>query len=366
MQIRHVTPDRREEWNQFVIQEPSFALLQSWEWGEVKEKLGWEAIRIAVEQQGSIVAGAQMLVKYFPTRLASMAYIPRGPIGDWLNPEITAGLLSELNRVAHSHRAVSLTIEPPVLNNPTIDSLLREHGFRVGLQCNQPRSTIIMDLTPSLEDILAQMRKSTRRKVQSAARKGIVVRMGDRQDLPEFYRLMQITAQRAQFPVRSLDYYQQEWETLDDCKHALLLLAFYEDKPVAAHIAYAFGEHVAFFHQASSGEYGNLNPNSLLVWEQIKWAKSMGIRTYDFWGIPDEVGQSVTEEDDAAGTESTDGLWGPYRFKRGFSKNIVCYAGAYDRFCAPMLGQLVSTSANLLKSDAFDRAIVWLDTVRHT
>ncbi len=33
MQITHITVDRREEWNAFVAQAPSFALLQSWEWG---------------------------------------------------------------------------------------------------------------------------------------------------------------------------------------------------------------------------------------------------------------------------------------------------------------------------------------------
>jgi hypothetical protein len=36
MQVIHVQSDRREEWNTFVAQERSFALLQSWEWGEFK------------------------------------------------------------------------------------------------------------------------------------------------------------------------------------------------------------------------------------------------------------------------------------------------------------------------------------------
>jgi len=50
MQVIHVQADLREEWNTFVAQERSFAFLQSWQWGELKEKLGWKTYRVGVER----------------------------------------------------------------------------------------------------------------------------------------------------------------------------------------------------------------------------------------------------------------------------------------------------------------------------
>lgn len=51
MQVKHISANQREEWNAFAAREPSFALLQSWEWGEFKENLGWKVYRIAVLEQ---------------------------------------------------------------------------------------------------------------------------------------------------------------------------------------------------------------------------------------------------------------------------------------------------------------------------
>jgi len=79
---------------------------------------------------------------------------------------------------------------------------------------------------------------------------------------------------------------------------------------------------------ASSNRQRNLMPNHLLQWSAIQWAKARGCETYDFWGIPDEIGLDPSQADVAH--ERSDGLWGVYRFKEGFGGSIVRYLGAYD------------------------------------
>jgi peptidoglycan pentaglycine glycine transferase (the first glycine) len=362
VRVTHVTADRREEWNAFVVQEPSFALLQSWEWGEFKEKLGWKAFRIAVEEQGQIVAGAQMLIKAVPLSLVSVAYVPRGPVGDWLDEETASQLFPELHRVARYHRAIFLKIEPPLLSDPVIDQVLQQHNFRTSPYVNQPRATILVDLTPDLDDILKQMRKKTRQYIRRAAREGVTVRVGGREDLPAFCDLMQMTGRRDQFPPRLRDYYEHGWQTFADNGQTVLLMAFYQDQLLAVRTAYYFGDHAAEFHAGSSGEYANLRSNYLLVWEAIKWAKRQGCRTYDLWGIPEEVGQAVYEGKDPPVSKRTDGLWGVYHFKRGFSKNMVFYIGAYDYVYFPLLSALIS---KLFTADTLDRVAVWMDSLRY-
>jgi len=353
MGVIHITADRREEWNAFLAQEPSFALLQSWEWGEFKGKLGWKAFRIAVEEQGQIVAGAQMLIKLVPLRLVSMAYVPRGPVGDWLDEGITSQLLSELHRVARYHRAILLRVEPPLLHDPVTCQILQHHHFRASPYTNQPRATIIVDLTQDLDDILEQMPTKTRYNIRYAARKGVTVRVGNQEDLPAFYGLMQITSRRDGFSARTRDYYEHELQAFANREQVVLLLAYYEDQLLAARMAFCLGNHAADIHAASSSEYRNLRPNHLLVWAAMKWAKAHGCHTYDLWGIPDEVGEAAHEGKDLSRPDRTDGLWGVYRFKRGFGKNVVFYVCAHDYVYSPLWYALVANK--LVTAKTLDR-----------
>jgi peptidoglycan pentaglycine glycine transferase (the first glycine) len=364
MLVTYVGSERREEWNSFLKREPSFGLLQSWEWGGFKEKLGWKAFRLAVEEQGQIVAGAQMLIKPFPMKLGSVAYIPRGPIGNWLDNEIASQLLSELHRVSRRHRAIFLKIEPPLLNDPAIDCKLQQHQFRPSIYTNQPRATIYVDLTQNVDDILRKMRKGTRYNINHSVRKGVTVREGSREDLGAFHDLMRITGRRAQFSTRSRFYYEHEWQTFANDKQVALFMAFYQDQLLAVHMAYYFGRHAAYFHGGSSTEYAELWPNHLLVWEAIKWAKAQGCHTYDLWGIPDEVGQAISSGKERPVSDRTDGLWGVYRFKDGFSKNIVYYMGAYDYIYRPLLYKLITNK--LFNTNTLERIMAWMDGLKHT
>ena len=64
-----------------------------------------------------------------------------------------------------------------------------------------------------------------------------------------------------------------------------------------------------------------------MQWAAIKWAKARGCTEYDLWGVPDA--DFATLEDQF--TERSDGLWGVYRFKRGFGGDLRRTVGAVDR-----------------------------------
>ncbi len=330
--------------------------------GDFKEHLGWKAVRIAAEKEGRIVAGVQLLIRSAPLGLVSMAYVPRGPVGNWLEEEITSSLLSELHRVARRHRAIFLRIEPPLVNDPACAQALQRHHFRSSAYTNQPRATIIVDLAQGLDDVLAQMHYKTRYNVRYATKKGIAVRLGDREDLGTFYQLMQITGRRGGFSPRTLEYYRLEWETWAALGQIKLFIASYQGRTLAVNMSAVFGEHAAYLHGASSGEQSNLQPNSLLMWEAMQWARAQNCRTFDLWGIPDEVGLSVYEGQGLPESDRTDGLWGVYRFKRGFSKNVVLYLGAHDYAYAPLLYALATSK--LFSTDLLDRIAARIDALR--
>jgi peptidoglycan pentaglycine glycine transferase (the first glycine) len=68
----------------------------------------------------------------------------------------------------------------------------------------------------------------------------------------------------------------------------------------------------------------------------MRWAKARGAQEYDLWGVPDE-----DEETLEANFETRhDGLWGVYRFKRGFGGELKRAAGPLDKVYQPLLYRL--------------------------
>ncbi len=352
-----VDEERRAEWNALASREPFFALMQSWEWGEYKAKLGWRVFRIAVEENGSLVSGAQVLIKTFPMKLASIAYIPRGPFGFWQNQDVFSLLLGMIDEIAKAWNAVFLKVEPGAPSDAITENLFNPHRFRRSCSYSQPLTTIIMNIDQDDESILHCMRNSTRRKIFTAERKGVQVRAGGIQDLPVFYQMMKVTACRAGFPPKSYDHYANELKTFLDCDCAGFFLATYQDTLLAAHIIYTYGHHAAFYYQASSGKFCNLNANCLLVWKDIQWAKSRSCRTFDLWGIPNDIEDPSCDEEQPNQPERTDGLWGVYKFKRGFCKDIVRFCGSFDRVYKP---RLYNSMMNATLLDDLDRVRVWV------
>lgn len=351
----------REKWNAFVNKAPSFGLLQSWEWGEFKQKMGWLVHRIAVEKDGEITAGAQMLVKTLPLGLASIAYVPRGPLCNWHDRETIEILLAELHRIARNHRAIFLKIEPPLIQSPEHDHLLWTYSFRPSRTANQPRNTIIVDLDQDLEVILSQMRKKTRKYILQAKRKGVQITVGDRDCIPAFVEIMKETGRREKFPVHSREYYELEWETFEKSDQCILLIAWHGKEPLAADLTFCFGDHAADFHGGSLRKYPELHLDYLLIWEAIKWAKSKGCKTFDLWGIPDDV-KGDLKDDKRSFPHRRDGLWGVYQFKSGFSQNVVSYVGAYDYPYAPMAYTIISKI--LFSGNIVDRTVVSLESLK--
>jgi lipid II:glycine glycyltransferase (peptidoglycan interpeptide bridge formation enzyme) len=68
----------------------------------------------------------------------------------------------------------------------------------------------------------------------------------------------------------------------------------------------------------------------------MRWARSGGCQEYDLWGVPDEPETTL----EASFETRHDGLWGVYRFKRGFGGELKRAVQALDLVFNPLLYQL--------------------------
>jgi peptidoglycan pentaglycine glycine transferase (the first glycine) len=241
-------------------------------------------------------------------------------------------LLSAFDHTARAFGALALTIEPDQPDQPSHREQLRSLGFcPAPFSAIQPRRTIVVDISPGEEEILATMKSKTRYNVRLAARKGVTVRQAGEEDLPAFDALMAATATRDRFGVHAAAYYEAAYRLFVPRDQARLLLAEVEGEPVAALMVFALPPHAWYFYGASGNAHREKMPTYLLQWEAICWARSVGCTTYDLWGVPDADEETL----EAEFAQRREGLWGVYRFKRGFGGRLVRSVGAWDRIYAP-------------------------------
>lgn len=275
---------------------------------------------MALEKDGAINAGAQILFRRLGPGM-TLAYVPRGPVADANDRDSLTRLFDAIQARARARGAFALKVEPNWVHSLPLPFRERA-GVMVGA-CIQPHTTIHLDLTRDHETILAQMKQKWRYNIRLAERKGVTVREGTGNDLPHFYKLLQITSARDKFPIHTLAYYRAAFELLTKPDYARLLIAQYAGETIAAIFVTAVGKEAIYLYGASGNAHRDRMPNHALHWHAIQWAKARGCTRYDLWGI------GATAE---AGAENAHGL---YQFKQGFGGTVVTYTGATDIIFSP-------------------------------
>lgn len=308
------------DWNEFIASHPNAHILQSGAWGELKSDFGWKPVRVI-----SGDCGAQVLFRRLPGGY-SIGYVPKGPVGHGCE------LYAELDQVSREERAIFLKVEPDIWEPEEALFLAEQPGW-AKTRPVQPQRTVIVSLNGSEEEILGRMKQKTRYNIHLAEKKGIEVRVSN--DVDAFHRMSEITGKRDGFGVHARAYYEKALDLFNPNGCAALLLAYYQEKPIAGLVVFAQNEMSWYMYGASSDEERNRMPTYLIQWEAMKWARSRGCKFYDLWGIPD-VDEEILEEE-FLNKHSHDGLWGVYRFKRGFGGQVLRSIGAWDRVYYPSI-----------------------------
>ncbi len=335
----------RAHWNSAVTSLPNAHLLQSWEWGELKSKYGWDAHRLLwTNERGSPLAAAQILQRNLSlpgigNRL-SILYCPRGPVLTWSESALRSQVLADLHNFTSDTGAFFIKIDPGLglssteadadltpVENPSgqdVVDALQESGWCASAEQIQFRNTFLLDLSKSEDRLLAEMKQKTRYNIRLASRQEVSVRLGGVHDFDLLYRMYAETSVRDGFAIRNSAYYHDAWGSFIQAGLAQPLIAQVNESPVAALIVYKYADTALYMYGMSRDQHRQKMPNYLLQWEAIRWAKQHGCKTYDFWGAPETI-------------DPEDPLWGLYRFKSGFGARFVCSLGAWDYVAKPFL-----------------------------
>lgn len=311
-----------DEWDEFV-DAMSGSHQQSTLWARVKQFEGWSAYRVKVYDGPTLTGGCQVLTRPVGG-VGSVAFAPRGPIVDEGRDDVLDLVLSRMAHAARRRRAVYLRVQPPARAWPVLRRL-DQLGY-LPSSTGLPEAVARVDLGSDMDVVLARMAQSTRRYIRMAARKGVTVRAGERDDLGILFRCLSATAQRQHFEVFRLAYYQRMWDVFTEAGRAQLLIAAHEDRPLSAILLLGMGDTVEFKTGGWSGEGGDLHPNEAVHWAGMQWAKSQGYSWYDFEGIDRKAAAALL--DGRADRSATKGVT---RFKLGFGSEVCLLPAARHR-----------------------------------
>jgi lipid II:glycine glycyltransferase (peptidoglycan interpeptide bridge formation enzyme) len=300
---------------------PSF--LQCPSWGAVKD--GWQAHLLGWGPQsgpgdGELSGVALVLLRQFPGIRKYFAYLPEGPVANWADPDLD-GWLNPLLRHLHAMGSFAVRIgpAPPYRQwdaaglkagtgpgrrvtdvvarevdplGAAVTERLRARGW---LHCDddgdaQPRYVFQVPLARrSSDDLWSGLNQEWRRNVRRAHKSGVEVTVGRAADLPEFYRLLQITEERDGFRLgRSLAYFERQYAALnaEESGRMRLYLARHQGEILAAHTMITVGRRVWYQTGASADHRREVRPSNALQWQMMLDAHARGAEVYDMRGIP--------------------------------------------------------------------------------
>lgn len=306
MDLRQIIEAQKTQYNKLVTH-----VMQSWEWGEFRRKLGLPLLRYGIYENNRLIKAFELTLHKIPFSSQLVGYLPKGPLPD-------KQIAKALEEIGQRENCAFIKIEPDVLLNDSPPFSV----FPKFLPSPKPLFTkynFLLDLTPSEEELLKKMHQKTRYNIKLAQKKGVQVEVRtDDKGFNTYLKLHFETTERQGFHSHDEKYHKLVWQVLRESDMARVLIGYYKGKPLSAWMLLNFKDTLYYPYGGSSVEYREVMANNLVAWEAIKLGKKMGLKQFDMWGA---LGPEA---------DSKDPWFGFHKFKAGYGGKLVEYIGTYD------------------------------------
>jgi lipid II:glycine glycyltransferase (peptidoglycan interpeptide bridge formation enzyme) len=329
MEFVEITENERADYNS-VVSHP----LQSYEWGQFREKTGVKVIRRGLLKNGKIIDGFTLTLHKVPKTKFTVGYLPKGNVP-------TVEVLKELKRIGRENNCIFIQLEPNVTDNLK----LKTENLKPSFHPLFTKYTFVLDITKSEEELLKNMHPKTRYNIRVAEKHGVkVAEQTSDEAFKEYLRLTEETTSRQKFFAHTPSYHAKMWETLktensklktqnENGLAAHLLTAIYKpddgnEEMLAAWILFVFHDHLYYPYGASSSKFRKTMASNLIMWEAIKFGKKHNLKFFDMWGA---LGYPA---------DTKDKWYGFHKFKEGYGGKHTEFVGSYDLVINPTLYRL--------------------------
>ena len=315
----HVKPMWNESnWERFLTALKPHSFLQSWKWGRHYEQTGSKIFRVGVYNGGTLV-GIALFIK-IRARRGVFLVCPHGPLIADSHDEgrALAALVHYCTEIARDEECDFIRFCPLSPATEASRALYRTLGFRDAPIHMHPELSWILDITKSEEQLLKEMRKTTRYTIKKMEKEGVeITQSSDAADMEQFWSVYEATFERQQFTPFGKEYLGTEFALYNKDDQAVFFFGKFKGEVVAAAII-IFYNGQAFYHHSGSRAGAGSNVSYLLQWRVIQEAKRRGCTLYNFWGIAPE--------------DKPNHAWtGLSLFKKGFGGFAEAYLHAQDK-----------------------------------
>ncbi|MCL5113687.1 MAG: peptidoglycan bridge formation glycyltransferase FemA/FemB family protein [Patescibacteria group bacterium] len=307
---------QEKEWKDFIEKHRDANFLHSWYWGEFHKNLG-KTIRRTGFYEGKKITGVMLSIVEDAKR-GKYLTVPGGPIIDWKNSSLVKSFVRETKKIAILNDCAFVRVRPQLLSDDFSKKIFKDNGFINAPIHLHAELTSQLDITKPEDELLANMRKTTRYEIKKALSLGIeVTATKDLREIRGFYDLQIQTSKRQKFVPFSYEYLYEQFKVFAQNDTALLYKARMGKKLLAQAFVIFYGSE-AVYHYGASTDEGRKYPGAYLIqWQAILEAKKRGMTRYNFWGV------SPTDKEKHR-------FHGLSLFKRGFGGEDVEYLHAQD------------------------------------
>ena len=211
---------------------------QTSNWATLKAYTGWKPLYLGLKDN-EIKAVGLFLLKKMPLLNSYIAYCPRGYLMDYTNIKLLKQFNNLLIPYLKKEKVFELIIDPYVLlnqrdidgniiedgfdNHYIVDTLkeigYRHTGFNLNYENLQPRFLFRLNIKDkTVDEIINGFKKEAKRRANKKDFFAINVRELKENEVETFKDLMNMTSKRRGFVDRSLGYYKQMYNALNENK----------------------------------------------------------------------------------------------------------------------------------------------------
>jgi len=324
------------EWDNFVASVKNGHVFQTSPWAEYRKKAGWHPFLVTLSCQNCLQVGCMVLHRSIASLpICGVLHVPRGPVLDYDSPEaplLLSNILDRLTQLARRRFAVVRVCPDVERNTQWVEEMLHEKSFKRAKRSVGHTATIRIDLTQSLDQIIAGMSRTRRQNIhnlENAGEQWSCYHDDSSNSLKLLYGMYHQTITRTGKSPKCYHDLCLMHETLASYGASFVLVVKHYDQPVAAVLLVPMRKHFWMFGASMAGDAKELKTASVaLYWEIIKWAKSQGYTEFDLQGIPDPPNPD-------------DPLFGVYQFKQRWGGEEIGLIGEYDYTQFPILVRLL-------------------------
>lgn len=251
--------------------------------------------RLVLRSGADVVAAAEVRLFRMPLTERGIAYVRWGPMWHRANriaaPEDFRQFVRALRNeyVCRRHMVVRMNPRLFVEEDGEYLDILRDEGFAQAPGFQTER-TLVMDVTPDLDDLRRGFEKKWRNCLSKAERAGLTVTSGSGLDLfDEFVALYRDMHARKQFvETADIQAHRRLQDTLPDALKMHIAIARVEGQPCAGAVVSALGDTALYLFGATNDVGMRTSASYAVQWQILEMLKARGVRTYDLHGINPE------------------------------------------------------------------------------